>query len=445
MEAYVKSFIEDVNQRLKISTLFDRNFQVTAGEIFWSGEKILLQESSLVDVLALGKNSQSFLKEFCHRSKSILNFGQKISIDKSANAVSKEEYKVYLGDHPLPGPNSFQSGETVINLLSKGSDRQLVVLIGGGASSLMEKIDDFFSLDELIEMNRQLLNSGASINEINCLRPIMSRLKAGGLAALVPHKNITSLIFSDLPDGAIEKVGSGPTHFYWEETEYLIDKLITGSLQKKLCSFVSSQAYKERVEKNHSLLQQKFLQHLKIGDWSVLYDALLSICQQRNISIETESIILENSKIDDSLATWFDFLRKELIYKKGIAVRIGLGELTVTVPKEILGRGGRNSHFVLNMMHLLYEKNVLALSENDLSQLQLFSYSPDGTDGNLGCAGAWGSLELFRRGKEKNVLPSQYIQTFDSGSYFDQLGGLIQVSVGELINTMDVRGCLKLP
>jgi glycerate 2-kinase len=445
MDKKIQRLLKSLMPALSWQSFLQQNLQVVDDALVWQGSSIPLNPHKTIDVLALGKNSHAFGSEFLKRAEGRLKIGISLAIDKEL--PENQNLKVLRGDHPVPANDSYQSANTVLELLSRGSERQLLVLLSGGASSLMEKPERFFSSSDVTQLAQILLSCGASIEEINGLRPVVSMLKAGGLAALVPHTSIITLILSDLPDGSFEKVGSGPTCFYWEDQTQLSNlarKYLSSApmLQKKILSYLESQEYRERLEHKHQLLAKKNLTAIKLSDWNHLKTAIEKVMIELEFDPKDFSITLENAPMDVSLAEWCDLLRDKFVFHKGQMAHFGLGELTLELPSKP-GLGGRNSHFVLSLMHLLFEKNILALEHRDLARLQVFSFSPDGSDGSMPAAGAWGNLKLFEKARMEGILPSAFLKKYDSGNYFKRVGGLITSPAGQLMNLMDIRGCLK--
>ncbi len=116
---------------------------------------------------------------------------------------------VIRSSHPLPDQESLRAGETVLRELRKGGYSSVIFLLSGGASSLMEW-SDRLTLEEIRELNKRLVTSGLSIDEINVVRKHVSSVK-GGRLAIETSRPVFTLIVSDVVDGDISSVGSGPT------------------------------------------------------------------------------------------------------------------------------------------------------------------------------------------------------------------------------------------
>ena len=103
--------------------------------------------------------------------------------------------------HPLPDAASLAAAE---RLLAARGDFVLV-LLSGGASALACLPGDGLTLEDKQALTAALLRSGATIQEINCVRRHISRIKGGRLRADL------TLAISDVVGGRPEDIGSGPT------------------------------------------------------------------------------------------------------------------------------------------------------------------------------------------------------------------------------------------
>src|SRR5438270_12966474 len=118
------------------------------------------------------------------------------------------------GGHPLPDAGSLRAGEALLQAASSlaASDAALLLVCGGG-SSLAEAPRSPLDLDDMRAVNDSLLRSGAPIEEMNCVRAHLSRLKGGGLARALHAAGVRSaraLVLVDVPQGGAAAVSSGP-------------------------------------------------------------------------------------------------------------------------------------------------------------------------------------------------------------------------------------------
>lgn len=112
--------------------------------------------------------------------------------------------------HPIPDETSVKAATRALEVARMSAPGHLVVLISGGASSLLCAPHDAISLEEKVAVTRALLLSGAAISEVNTVRRHLSRLKGGGLARVAHPACTTTYLVSDVIDGAPHDVGSGP-------------------------------------------------------------------------------------------------------------------------------------------------------------------------------------------------------------------------------------------
>ena len=120
---------------------------------------------------------------------------------------------VHYGSHPVPDQASLDAGAAVVDFVTRlPTDAQVLFLVSGGASSLVDWLHPGVSLDDLQALNRWALQSGASIAQVNAARRRISRLKGGGLARLAQGRRLQALMISDVPGDDPRIIGSGLLH-----------------------------------------------------------------------------------------------------------------------------------------------------------------------------------------------------------------------------------------
>lgn len=113
--------------------------------------------------------------------------------------------------HPVPDEASLIAGARLTALAheSRPADR-CIVLLSGGASALLVQPAPGLTLADKQGVTRSLLESGASIAEINTVRRKLSAIKGGGLARQLRAGEILLFAISDVPGDRLEDIGSGP-------------------------------------------------------------------------------------------------------------------------------------------------------------------------------------------------------------------------------------------
>ena len=120
--------------------------------------------------------------------------------------------EVVEASHPVPDAAGQAAAARILNLVrGLGPDDLVLCLISGGGSSLLSLPAPGIELADKQALNRALLRSGASIDEINCVRKHLSAIKAGRLAAAAAPAQVVSLIISDVPGDDPSVIASGPS------------------------------------------------------------------------------------------------------------------------------------------------------------------------------------------------------------------------------------------
>ncbi|MFZ3121049.1 MAG: glycerate kinase, partial [Variovorax sp.] len=114
--------------------------------------------------------------------------------------------------HPVPDAAGLKAAERIL-ALTEGltADDLVLCLISGGGSSLLTLPAEGLTLEDKQRINRQLLESGAHIGEMNCVRKHLSRIKGGRLAAACSPAQVVTLTISDVPGDDPAVIASGPT------------------------------------------------------------------------------------------------------------------------------------------------------------------------------------------------------------------------------------------
>jgi len=119
--------------------------------------------------------------------------------------------QVITGDHPMPGDGSQAAADAIsawLPLVQPGDD--VLVLISGGASSLMAAPVDGLSAAAMHDLFRGLHRAGAPIAVMNAFRKRVTRWGAGRLAMALSQARVRCLIASDVIGDDPAAIASGP-------------------------------------------------------------------------------------------------------------------------------------------------------------------------------------------------------------------------------------------
>jgi glycerate-2-kinase len=118
---------------------------------------------------------------------------------------------VRAGDHPVPGAGSLAAAERLGEVVARvAPDDTVLVLLSGGASSLVAAPVDGVGAADLAWLYSALLGSGADIATMNVVRKRFARWSAGRLAQALAPARVHCLTVSDVLGDDPAIIGSGP-------------------------------------------------------------------------------------------------------------------------------------------------------------------------------------------------------------------------------------------
>jgi glycerate 2-kinase len=158
-------------------------------------------------VLALGKAALPMARALEELAGDAIRAG--LVVAKDAGAAGRLPLRVT--GHPVPDARSADAGREALRIAAEARpDDVLLVLLSGGASSLLSTPADGLSIEDLAGTNERLLASGAAIDELNAVRKHLSALAGGRLALSAASRRIEVLAISDVPGDRFDVIGSGP-------------------------------------------------------------------------------------------------------------------------------------------------------------------------------------------------------------------------------------------
>ena len=394
-----------------------------------------LGKFSKIYVVSIGKCSVKMFSGLEKILKEKINSGIVISTDKIN--VGNDRIGSFKGDHPFPGSNSLKAGRALSGFLKKvENDDLLISLISGGASSLVVLPPKNISIDDVADLNRVLVNSGASIEEINVVRKHCSLIKGGFAAKIVYPAKIINIIVSDTGDSSHSTVGSGL--FAWDNSSfrdavnilngYKISKSIPSVIVDYLNEGVEGEQEETPSSNSRTAVNNSFF---IAGDNETILRGIKDDFNKNGISTEIVSSG-DSGNVSEKAFEFGRFIKKVMKKRKEVntpSLFLSGGEYTVEVKGE--GKGGRNTEFVLALLHEL--KNVRR-------EFFAFSLGSDGIDGLTDAAGAWIDESTFTRNSfitDKEI--DYYLKNNDSYSFFNRIGQLIKTGPTGT-NVMDIRG-----
>jgi glycerate 2-kinase len=293
-----------------------------------------------------------------------------------------------LGDHPVPGPASFEAGRMVMEMAT-GVAGRCIALISGGGSALCEHLLPGVDAGFFADATRALIGSGASIEEVNLIRGHLSALKAGGLARALGVP-VETLVLSDVAGHGPEWVASGPTLSTGRDPDRALELLVEHGMTIEPEIETALRSMDPRPVDGKVTV---------IGDGRTAAKAVAAVALDQGVVAALHPQWL-TGPIDDCLGEFFE--------GAGPGVTIGAGEPSVRVGGP--GSGGRNTHAALIAAQRISGTDAL-----------FAALATDGVDGSSGSAGAIVDGETVSRGGD----PAQALSRYDSATYLSATGDLV--------------------
>jgi hydroxypyruvate reductase/glycerate 2-kinase len=308
-------------------------------------------------------------------------------------------------------------------------------LLSGGGSALLPAPVEGITLEDKQEVTRLLHACGATIDEMNCVRKHLSRIKGGRLAQAFAerHCRVVSLIVSDVIGDPLDVIASGPTA---PDPTTFADAL--GVLERF-----------HLVERTPPTV----LAHLRRGAAGEIPDtpdvlptgatnvvlannaaaltASERVARERGYRVHNLGSFLdgETRHVATTLAGVVRSIRTDGVPMAPPVCLLSGGETTVTLGTQH-GKGGRNQEFVLAMLYKLGKKGM--------RDIVVLSGGTDGEDGPTDAAGAVAGEETLSKAETLGLDGQAHLDRHDAYPFFEATGGLVKTGLTQT-NVMDVR------
>ncbi|MCW5773093.1 MAG: glycerate kinase [Rhodospirillaceae bacterium] len=337
--------------------------------------------------------------------------------------------EVIEASHPVPDARGRAAAGRILELVRSAKPDDLVLcLISGGASALLALPARDISLEDKQATTRALLRSGATIQEINCVRKHLSAIKGGRLAAASPARIVT-LAISDVVGDDPAVIGSGPTvpdPSTFAEARAIIAKY----------AIAAPPAVKAHLDAAADETPKPGDPRLARADYRIVATpaAALAAAAERARTLGIEPIVLGADLEGEARAVGAEHARMALERARDGArtkpcVILSGGELTVTIKGR--GKGGPSTEYLLGM----------ALALDGAKGIHALAADTDGIDGSEDNAGGMIGPDTLARARDFALDPAGCLAANDAFSFFRALGDLL-VTGPTFTNVNDFRAIL---
>jgi len=351
-----------------------------------------------------------------------------------AYAKQPGRIEVVEAAHPVPDAAGQRAAQRIVELTHGLTKDDLVLcLISGGGSALLSLPAVGLTLDDKRAINKALLNSGAAIDEMNCVRKHLSAIKGGRLAALCAPAKVVTLTISDVPGDDPAVIASGPTVPDATTCADALRILQRYGIEVPAAARAGLESGTfETPKPGDAVFAGHEVQLIATPQESL--EAAAAFARDAGIdahilSDEIEGESRDVGKVHAALAR--AVARRGQPFAKPCVILSG-GETTVTV-KAKGGKGGRATEFLLGCaIALQREPNVYVLAGDT-----------DGIDGSEDNAGALVTPDTLARAAAQGLKAQDFLDRNDAYSFFAPLGDLL-VPGPTFTNVNDLRALLIL-
>ncbi len=387
---------------------------LTPKEIKVKKKTISLEKYSNIYTVAFGKAADSMTRAV--NAIIPIKSGIVVIPKGSKSKIKGKKFQIFNSRHPKPDKTSVKAAKEVIKFLENRRSEDLVIfLVSGGGSSLLAMPNEI-TLEDKIHVTNVLLKSGATIQEFNCVRKHLSKIKGGRLVENMKCHGV-GLIMSDVQGDDLSSIASGTT--YMDDTTFS-DAIKV--LEKYKIKWKTPKEVLQVLEKGKNKQEQETPKKAKIENFVIAnnldcINAMQKEAKNRGYKVKTMQVFGDiKDVVKEILENISDEQKTCLIFG---------GEPTVRVLGK--GMGGRNQELVLRLLKNTQKSKKLVIS----------SIGTDGIDGNSVFAGA--ITENIRI--DLNVM-KEFLKNSDSGRFFQKQKGNVITDFTHT-NLMDIGVILR--
>jgi glycerate 2-kinase len=351
-----------------------------------------------------------------------------LAVTKDGHGVPLARTRLLETAHPVPDARCERAAREAVALVEAARREDvLLVLLSGGASSLLACPAPGLCLADLAAATRVLLDAGAEIEELNCVRKHLGALAGGRLAQHAACARIELLVVSDVPGDRIDVIGSGPLSpdptRYQDALAAVERRGLQGLLPARVIAHLSQGAaglLPETPKPGDPALDRVRVSLLANNDAARLA-ALEAARGLRARSVDLGAVLSGEAATAGSRLAGL----ARAVRPGGPVCLVAGGETAVTVRGP--GRGGRSQELAL----------AAALGLRGETRATLLAAGTDGSDGPTDAAGAFADGATLARASRLGLDARSALARNDSGAFFAAEGGLF-VTGPTRTNVMDL-------
>ena len=359
-----------------------------------------------------------------------------VVITRYGHGMPTKRIRVVEAGHPVPDESGEAAAREILATAGAlGEDDLLLALVSGGGSSLLALPVPGIEMADLKAVTRDLLASGAPIQDMNTVRKHLSAIQ-GGRLALATRARVLALVISDVTGDDPTHIASGPCSP--DPTTYADAIGILARFGVAAPPAIAAHLARgaageipETPKPGDQGFNRVDVRVIATAHASLM--AAAAFVQARGITpmVLGDSITGESREVAKVHAAIARQLRRHAHpFRPPVAVISG-GETTVTVRGK--GKGGRCSEFLMS----------LAVELEGLDDTWALAADTDGIDGAESNAGAVVAPDTLARAAARGLDAKRMLDDNDGFGFFSALGDLV-VTGPTRTNVNDFRVVLVL-
>lgn len=332
-------------------------------------------------------------------------------------AERSDRLRVIEASHPVPDGSCLAAGAAVLEFLRTApAEARFLVMVSGGASSLVEVLAPGLDAADLARINEWLLGSGLPIGAINRVRKRLSLIKGGRLVTALRSRPALCLMISDVPGDDPRAIGSGPLVPHVPSDIEVTDLALPGWL-----AALTTQAPRLPAAESYATVRREVI--LRPAD---------ARAAAARAALNHGYAVTEHRELLEGDAVAVGRRLGALLCAAPPGLQVWNSETTVVLPPHP-GRGGRCQSLAL----------AAALEIQGHLGVWLLAAGTDGTDGPGVDAGALVDGETVLRGADAGHDPRAALAAADAGRFLEASGDLIHTGPTGT-NVMDLVLALRV-
>jgi glycerate-2-kinase len=319
---------------------------------------------------------------------------------------------------PWPTANGVRGTGTMVDIMrSLGPDDLAICLLSGGGSAMMPAPAAGVPLSAKKEVTKLLSRRGATIEDLNCVRKHLSKVKGGRLAQARGPGALVSLIISDVVGDRLDIIASGPTvpdKTTYKDALSVLNKFeVSDEAPHQVMDHIA-RGVRGEVEETPDQLPGT-VANLVIGSNSAALSGAEKEARRLGYNVINLGSCVEGEagEIGKALAGLARGIKDCGRPVAGPACVLWGGETTVS-DVEPRGKGGRNQEMVLSALD--------HLSVAGMDGVLIFSASTDGEDGPTDAAGGFADQSALNVCRSCGLDPRRFLKASNSYRFLDRVG-----------------------